>query len=88
MSTIIKLIATMLAPVLAGHYAQSIQAAEFDGMLLQSCLEQRDEGSVRNSVCLGYLRGLVAGLKEGARLKRKLAAIARRMRALGSNKRA
>ena len=32
-------------------------------MLLQSCLEQRDEGSIRYSVSLGYLRGLVAGLK-------------------------
>ena len=43
MTTIINFIAMMLALVLAGHYAQSIQAAEFDGMFLQSCLEQRDD---------------------------------------------
>ena len=66
MTTIIKLIVMILALVLAGHYVQSIQAAEFDGMFLQSCLEQRDDGSVKNSVCLGFLRGLIAGLKGGS----------------------
>jgi hypothetical protein len=43
----------------------SIQAAEFDGMFLQACLEQRDDGSLKNSVCLGFLRGLMPGLKGG-----------------------
>ena len=44
----------------------SIKATEFDGMFLQSCLEQRDDGSAKNSVCLGFLRGLIAGLKGGS----------------------
>jgi hypothetical protein len=30
-----------------------MQAEEFDGMFLQACLEQRDDGSLKNSVCLG-----------------------------------
>lgn len=44
----------------------SIQAAEFDGVFLHACLEQRDDGSLKNSVSMGFLRGFVAGLKGGS----------------------